>query len=116
MKIVDIDQRGSIFSHWILNSKTEIVKAVAETPEWKDSRKMYLGVFVNGVELDAEDLESFLLEHTENVQKKIEEKYSDLDAEVERRVEEKMKGKRSELVDKFQEAINYLDTLDFYDV
>ena len=68
-----INSTDKLVSHWLLNSKTEKVVAIAETLKNSDSvsNNCHAQVLVNGIELDFEDFDKFLNEFCQSAYGKI---------------------------------------------
>lgn len=88
----------NLVSHWVLNNM-EAVSAISNTPEWLNEKKTVAKVTVNGVELSFESLDKWFLEVYDRKMKKAEAQYADLDQEVQRRLEKRVKDEAEPIID-----------------
>lgn len=99
----------TMINHWFLNTE-EVISAVSETSEWKNDNKLVAKVTVNGVEMPFAALDKFLFECYESHIKKAEERFSDLDAEVDRRLKLRLENDAKPIVEKMWELQQVLDS------
>jgi hypothetical protein len=94
----------------VLFMSKELPEEVIKTLDGKhgEDRTIDVKVVFNGVECDGQLLEDILQDAWSNYQKQIDEKYTDVDALVEKRVEERIRGI---LDDRKCEAIQALERL-----
>lgn len=102
----------NMINHWLLNSKTETVKAVADTIRNKTGHLLQAVVTVNGVELDFADFDRWLMDVYKNVYEEAREEFKDLDREVQKRLEKRLKEEAEPLIDKLHKLANDLEEID----
>ena len=103
-----LDNSELAINHWFLNNR-DAVMAVAETPEWKEKRELIARVTVNGVEFSFKSLDDFILSWGEQIERSFNEKYADLNKEVQRRLEERIKEEGQPILDKLYEIQRALE-------
>ena len=100
---ISIEDKKNFFSHLILSSE-QASKKIAGTDMCTADGKLTACVFVNGVEVSAEEVHNFLEsiykemakvfeQKVERREKELERKYSDLDKEADRRVRKIIKNR-----------------------
>lgn len=113
MKITlkDIDNRKVALCHLMLSCEKPTIQAIVNTDDWKlpeDSKDKSVNVTVqfNGVEADPNALEKLMTDWYHGITKSIEEKYSDIDKEIERRVYERVQKIESERIIPYEHKIS----------
>ncbi len=109
--ISDVDSAKFIVSHWLLND-ADSVTAVAETPEWKEQREMIARVTVNGVELPFKTFDDWLMGCYEQAINSARSEFSELDAEVNRRLEKKLKAEAESVINKMHDLMRSMEDVE----
>lgn len=107
---IDINNPNQILSHFLLKN-CSICEEVSNSPEWKDGKLLTASVFVNGIEIPAQDFEDTLQELFEQVENNIKAKYDvpAIDEMVEGRARSLLREHASNALEKLQE---FSDTLE----
>lgn len=93
LTIEDIRDGKKAMTHLMLENSRETVNCIVNTDDWKlpeDFRDKVIDVTVqfNGIESDPHILEGLLRGWYDNIKRELAVQYSDIEAEVERRVEQ----------------------------
>ena len=97
-----------ILSHILLHD-TDLAKAVAATPGWKQEQLVSPAVTFNGVEVPAEVFEGALKELYNQCAQQLREQYADVEAEVQRRVEQRLKDEAEPVLNKLYDLQRVLE-------
>jgi hypothetical protein len=105
----NLNSRERIVNHWMLQCDSELVETIGETPEYKENRKFVAKVTINGVELPFESLDNYFLEIYRRMEEEIRDSYKDKEAEVQRRLDQRMKDEAQPILDKLRALDGVLD-------
>lgn len=112
MKITlqDIDGQKVALCHLMLNNEKETIQAIVNSDDWKlpeDSKDKFVNVTMqfNGVEADPNCLEKLMTDWYHAIHAEYKKQYSDLDAEVERRVYDRVRIIEEERIKPYEEKI-----------
>lgn len=112
MKITlqDIDGQKVALCHLMLNNEKETIQAIVNSDDWKlpeDSKDKFVNVTMqfNGVEADPNCLEKLMTDWYHAIHAEYKKQYSDLDAEVERRVYDRIRIIEEERIKPYEEKI-----------
>lgn len=112
MKITlqDIDSQKVALCHLMLNNEKETIQAIVNSDDWKlpeDSKDKFVNVTMqfNGVEADPNCLEKLMTDWYHAIHAEYKKQYSDLDAEVERRVYDRVRIIEEERIKPYEEKI-----------
>ena len=113
MKITlkDIDSQKVALCHLMLNNEKETIQAIVNSDDWKlpeDSKDKFVNVTMqfNGVEADPNCLEKLMTDWYHAIHAEYKKQYSDLDAEVERRVYDRVRIIEEERIKPYEEKIS----------
>jgi hypothetical protein len=96
-----INSTEKMVNHWLMHSNTDTVKKVADTIDRHNGNYIFTAkVTVNDVELSFAEFVKFMMDTYISICKEIEEKYSDVEAEVQRRLEKRMKDEAEPIIEK----------------
>lgn len=106
-----LDSVEKIVSHWMLQD-FEIAEKIAKTPEWKAASNREGGLIaritVNGVELPFAAFDAFLMDVLQREDERRAKQYSDLDAEVERRLAKAIQDRADKIIQEMDKLYNNL--------
>ena len=105
---IDIRDPSQIMSRIVLHN-TSVAEAVAETADWKDSKTITAEIKFNGVVVPTEVAESVFKEMYAQVSKNYAWKYADIEKEVQRRVEQRMKDEATPILEKMYKLQSALE-------
>jgi hypothetical protein len=103
-----IDDPQVILSHILLHD-TDLVMAVAATPGWKEEQLVSPAVTFNGVPVPAEVFEGALKELYNQLARNLAEQYDDVEKEVQRRVEQRLKEEAEPVLNKLYDLQRVLE-------
>ena len=113
MKITlqDIDGQKVALCHLMLNNEKETIQAIVNSDDWKlpeDSKDKFVNVTMqfNGVEADPNCLEKLMTDWYHAIHAEYKKQYSDLDAEVEKRVYKRVREIEEEQITPYEERLN----------
>lgn len=113
MKITlkDIESTKVALCHLMLNNKEETVKAIVNTDEWKlpeNSKDKVVNVTMqfNGIEADPQILEKLMTDWYHSIHEEYKKKYSDLNAEVESRVNKRVQEIVNEQIEPYEKRLS----------
>lgn len=109
MKFNLIDDREKFISHIVLHD-LDLATKISQTDLWKESQESIALITVNGIEVPFEAVESYFSDLAERLEKAALEKYSDLEKEVHRRLEERLEEEARPILEKFYEIQNVLNS------
>lgn len=104
-----LDDRSKMINHWMLQDRAS-VELIAETPEWKENQTLEAKVTVNGVELNFDAVENYFIEIYKGLEQDAKEQYSDVEQEVQRRVEQRLQSEAAPVIDKLNDIIEVLNS------
>ena len=103
-----IDDPQVILSHILLHD-TDLATAVAATPGWKQEQLVSPAVTFNDVPVPAEVFEGALKALYLQIVRQFSEKYADVEAEVQRRVEQRLTEEAAPVLSKLYELERVLE-------
>lgn len=106
MKIyqTDIENAEIALVHLMLQNTPDTLQKIIDSPEWDlptDNKEKVINVTVqfNGIESESQVLETLLQDWNDFNNKYYQEKYSDIELEINRRVNEEVNKRMSESID-----------------
>lgn len=94
-----LESREKIIHHWMLQDMKTAEK-ISETDDWKTNQTLTAKVTVNDVEMDFDIVERYFMDVYKSMEIEIKKKYSDVEEEVQRRLEQRMKDEAQPILDK----------------
>lgn len=107
----DFRDNERFVAHWMLEDH-DIAKAIAETPKFVNGNKTIAKVSVNDVELSFESLERFMQYQYDRTVEEARKQFSDLDAEVERRLKIRLQNEANSIIERLDEFRDHLKNID----
>jgi hypothetical protein len=104
-----LDDRDKIINHWML-CDNDAAEAIGNTPDWVNNKSLTAKVTVNGVELRFDIVENYFQDVYRSLESEIRENYKDIEAEVQRRLEIRMKEEAQPIIDKLYDLRDVLDS------
>lgn len=107
----DIDSTKVAMCHLMLENTRETVQAIVNTDEWKlpeNSKDKVVNVTMqfNGIEADPQILEKLMTDWYHSIHEEYKKQYSDLNAEVEKRVYKRVREIEEERITPYEERLN----------
>lgn len=110
---IDFQDSAQIMSNLLLSCNRTVIDAVIATPQWQANDGITVTAQFNGIEVPGETLETtfkllcnqYVIRHTNDLQ----EMYSDLEKEVQLRVEQRLKDEVEKVVEKLHDILNVLE-------
>jgi hypothetical protein len=109
-----IDSTEKMVNHWLMHSNSETVMKVAESAGWKEGHSFEAKVTVNGVELPFKEFDDWLMKLYVRICQKTEEKYSNVEAEVQRRLAKRMKEEAEPIIEKMGNMMRAMEEADSF--
>lgn len=111
--LFSIDDHEFFVNHWMLQD-VDVAVLISNTPEYKADdnprgKKLTARVTVNGIELPFKSLEGLFQHFYDSQERHIRKQYSDLEAEVERRLVERLKTEGQPILDKLYDLQQVLE-------
>lgn len=110
--VFTINCADKIVHHWFLENHQDVLDKIIATPEWKDENKFVAVVTVNGVEMPFESLERYLQTMYNATIADAKAQFADLEDEVQRRLEQRLKDEAQSIIDKMRELSYALDNVE----
>jgi hypothetical protein len=99
---INLNDPTQILSHVLLHD-TELSMAVAATPGFVEGKQIVPAVTFNGVAVDAEIFEAALKQLYNQLLTQLAARYADVEQEVQRRLEQRMKDEASQILEKMHQ-------------
>ncbi len=106
----NVDDPTVILSHIMLHD-VDLAKAVAATPGWQQENLVSPAVTFNDMPVPAEVFEAALKELYNQCARQLSEQYADIEAEVQRRVEQRLKDEAEPVLNKLYELQRVLENV-----
>lgn len=108
MKFNLLHDNEKFISHILLHNIDHATE-ISKTSEWKNDRTTEAKITVNGIEIPFEAVEDYFRDLYERLAKSALERYSDLDKEVNRRLEKRLEEEAQPVIDKLHDILNVLN-------
>jgi len=108
MKFNLLGDFNKFISHIVLHD-IELATKISKTEAWKEKQETIATITVNGVEVPFSVVESYFSDLAERLEKRAMEQFSDLDKEVHRRLENRLKEEVQPIIDKLYDLNTVLN-------
>lgn len=109
-----LDSVEKIVNHIMLQQKTEIIQKIAKTIDRDRGMIFEAKVTINGVEIEFEKFEEWLMETYKQVHAAAKIEFADIERAVDNRVEKRLKDGAQKLIDKMDDLRYKLDDIESY--
>lgn len=107
-----LDSVEKIVNHIMLQQKTEIIKKIAETIDRDRGMIFEAKVTINGVEIEFEKFEEWLVESYKMIHDEAKREFANLDRAVDDRVQKRLKEEAQPLIDKMNDLRYRLEDIE----
>lgn len=115
LTLKDIQDDSVLLSH-VLTQSDDVVNLVVGTNLWQEKGEVEVKVLFNGVEADGSVLEEVLNHFVSEVERQLFKQYKDVEAEVNRRVNQKWREIMDGKYDKVNDILRLMEQLDQIEV
>lgn len=109
MKFDLLNDYNKIISHIVLHD-IDLATEVSNTETWKNNRETVAKITVNGIEVPFEKIEEYFHDVAKRMHEDAKEKYSDVEKEVQRRLEKRLEEEVEPILQKLYDVREVLES------